>query len=64
MAGFILPVYIFTDLRQLCHLLHAVAKDLPHFPNSLGDLHKLIDSGLVGHSLFSFPRDGRSRPFL
>ena len=56
-TGLVQPVGFLGNLRQVCHLLLTVAQDLPHFTNTLGDLHQLIHSRLIGHICYPlFPR--------
>ena len=53
-TGLIEPVVLLGNLRQIGHFLHAVAQNLAHFPNTQGNLHQLIDSGLTGHKRSPF----------
>ena len=48
-SGFILVIRLLRYLRQLCHFLHAVAQNLPHAPNTQGNVHQLCRSIGIRH---------------
>ena len=62
-AGLILQIQLLRHLQKLCHGGGGVADDLPHLPDTLCNIHQLVDRSLTFHHSLSFWGIGFAHPF-